>query len=181
MNGNTATLERKDVITAGGKPVTLVGPDLQTGDRAPDFTLAAADLSNRTLDDVIEKGNVNALLIVVPSLDTSVCSIESAKFNRRLGELPADVKAYVVSRDLPFAQGRWAKEQGDNVKLEMLSDFRDHSFGPGYGVLIKENGLLARAIFIVGKDRTIKYKQLVPDITQEPNYDEVISAAQNAG
>lgn len=180
MNGTT-TLERNNVITAGGKPVTLVGPDLQAGDRAPDFTLAAADLSNRTLDDVTQNGTLNALLIVVPSLDTGVCSTESAKFNRRLGELPAGMKAYVVSRDLPFAQGRWAKEQGEDVNLEMLSDFRDHSFGPAYGVLIKESGLLARAIFIVGKDRTIAYKQLVPDITQEPNYDEVIEAAQKLG
>lgn len=178
MNGSTL-LERKNVISAGGNPVTLAGPDLNVGDRAPDFTLAAADLSARTLADVTENGTVNALLIVVPSLDTGVCSIESAKFNARLSELPPDVKAYVVSRDLPFAQSRWAKEQGGEVKLEMLSDFREHSFGPAYGVLIKENGLLARTVFIVGKDGTLKYKQQVPDIHNEPDYDAAIAAAKS--
>jgi len=180
MNATTPQ-ERKNVMSAGGNPVTLVGPDLNVGDRAPDFTLAAADLSTRTLGDITQNGAVNALLIVVPSLDTGVCSIESAKFNARLGELPADVKAYVVSRDLPFAQSRWAKEQGGEVKLEMLSDFRDHSFGPAYGQVIKENGLLARALFIVAKDGTIAYKQQVPDIHNEPDYDAVLAAAKNLG
>ncbi|MBV9271968.1 MAG: redoxin family protein, partial [Candidatus Eremiobacteraeota bacterium] len=100
---NTTT-ERQNVVTAGGKPVTLVGPELKSGDRAPDFTVAASDLSRRTLNDLTQNGTVNALLIVVPSLDTGVCSTESTKFNSRLGELPSDVKAYVISRDLPFAQ-----------------------------------------------------------------------------
>jgi thiol peroxidase len=129
-----------------------------------------------TLDDVTEHGTRNALLIVVPSLDTGVCSIESQKFNARVGELPADVATYVVSRDTPFAQARWAKEQGD-VKLRFLSDFRDHSFGPSYGVEIKSLGLLARSLFIIGKDKTIRYKQVVPEVTQEPDYDDAIAAA----
>jgi thiol peroxidase len=156
--------------------MTLEGPDLKAGDKAPNFTLVDVDMKTVTLDDVTDHGTKNALLIVVPSLDTGVCSMESAKFNARIGEIPPDVVAYVVSRDLPFAQARWVKEQGD-VKLRMLSDFRDHSFGPAFGVLIKELGLLARSIFIVGKDRTILYKQLVPEVTQEPDYDDVIAAA----
>jgi thioredoxin-dependent peroxiredoxin len=172
------TIERQNVVTAGGKPLTLAGPDLNVGDRAPDATLAASDLSQRTLKDLTQNGTVNALLIVVPSLDTGVCSTESAKFNSRLGELPSDVKAYVISRDLPFAQARWCQNTGD-VKLEMLSDFREHSFGPAFGVLIKESGLLARSVFIVGKDGTIKYKQVVPELTHEPDYDAVIAAARN--
>lgn len=180
MNATTSQM-RKNVITAGGNPVTLVGPDLQAGDRAPDFTLSAADLSTRTLADVTQNGSIDALLIVVPSLDTGVCSIESAKFNARLGELPANVKAYVVSRDLPFAQSRWAKEQGGEVKLEMLSDYRDHSFGPAYGEEIQENGLLARSVFIVAKDGTIAYKQQVPDIHNEPDYEAVLAAAKALG
>jgi len=171
------TLERQNVITAGGKPVTLVGADLQVGDRAPDFTLAASDLSRRTLNDLTQNGSTDALLIVVPSLDTGVCSTESATFNKRIGELPSNVKAYVVSRDLPFAQARWCQNTGD-VKLEMLSDFREHSFGPAFGVLIKESGLLARSVFIIRKDGTIAYKQIVPELTHEPDYDAVIAAAQ---
>ncbi len=166
-------------VTFKGQPVTLEGPDLKVGDKAPDFTLADGELNAVRLDDVLQGGKKNALLIVVPSLDTGVCSLESQKFNTRIGELPPDIAPYVVSRDLPFAQARWAKEEGD-VKLRMLSDYREHSFGPAYGVLVKELGLLARSIFIIGKDRTIKYKQLVPEIGQEPNYDDVVAAASKA-
>jgi thiol peroxidase len=163
-------------VTMKGRPVTLEGPDLKAGDKAPDFTLLNGELEPVTLDDVTAQGTKNAVLIVVPSLDTGVCSMESAKFNSRIGEFPADVVVYVVSRDLPFAQARWVKEQGD-VKLQMLSDFREHSFGPAYGVLMKELGLLARSVFIVGKDKTVLYKQIVPEVTEEPDYEAVIAAA----
>ncbi|HLI96245.1 MAG TPA: thiol peroxidase [Candidatus Baltobacteraceae bacterium] len=163
-------------VTFKGQPVTLEGPEVNVGDAAPDFTVIETDMSTVTLDDVTDHGKKNALLIVVPSLDTGVCSLESQKFNTRIGELPPDVTAFVVSRDLPFAQARWAKDQGD-VKLRMLSDYRDHTFGPAYGVLVKELGLLARSIFIVGKDKTIKYRQIVPEIGQEPDYEDVIAAA----
>ena len=159
-----------------GKPAELAGPDLKVGDKAPDFTLISSDLQPVHLDDVTARGTKNALLIVVPSLDTSVCSIESHKFNARLAELPPDITAYVVSRDTPFAQLRWAKEQGD-VKLQFLSDISDRDFGAAYGVLLKDVGLLARAVFIIGKDKTIRYKQVVPDVGQEPDYDDVIAAA----
>ncbi|MFN2449944.1 MAG: thiol peroxidase [Candidatus Baltobacteraceae bacterium] len=166
-------------ITMGGNPVELDGPDLQVGDKAPDFTVVSDGMGDtKTLDDVIEHGRKNALLIVVPSLDTNVCSIESQKFNARLGQLPADTAAYVVSRDLPFAQKRWCGAQsGGAVRLGMLSDARDHRFGPAYGVLIKGVGLLARTVFIIGKDKTIKYKQVVPEVGSEPDYDDVIAAA----
>ncbi len=164
-------------VTMKGNPVQLEGPDLKVGDPAPDFTVVSGGMdATKTLDDVVEYGMKNALLIVVPSLDTGVCSIESQKFNARLGELPPDVAAYVVSRDLPFAQSRWSKEQGE-VKLQMLSDARDHSFGPAYGVAMKGLGLLARSVFIIGKDKTIRYKQVVSEVTQEPDYDDAISAA----
>jgi thiol peroxidase len=163
-------------VTFKGNPVTLEGADLKVGDKAPDFTLVGTDMQTVTLDDVTAHGSKHALLIVVPSLDTGVCSLESQKFNTRLGEFPQDVRAYVVSRDLPFAQARWSKEQGD-VQLALLSDYRDHSFGPAYGVLVKELGLLARSVFIVGKDKSILYKQLVPEIGQEPDYDDVVAAA----
>lgn len=176
----TTTLhERPGAVTMKSKPVTLVGPQLAVGNAAPEFHLAGNDLSVKTLDDVLDHGKRAAMLIVVPSLDTGVCSIESAKFNARFGELPAGVKPYVVSMDLPFAQARWCGAQGD-VKLEMLSDFREHDFGRNYGVLIKELGLLARSIFVVGADKRIHYVQVVPEVANEPNYDDAISAAQAA-
>ena len=163
-------------VTFKGQPVTLKGPDLNVGDPAPAFTLVSTEMQPVSLDDVTENGTRNALLIVVPSLDTGICSLESQKFNTRIAELPSDVTAFVVSRDLPFAQGRWAKEQGE-VKLRLLSDSRFQNFGPAYGVLIEELGLLARSVFIIGKNGTILYKQIVPEVAQEPDYEDVIAAA----
>ncbi len=171
--------ERQGAITFKGGPMTLVGPELKAGDTAPDFVLTGQDLSVKRLDDLLDGGNRAAMLIVVPSLDTGVCSTESHKFNARMGELPADVKTYVVSMDLPFAQARWCGNEGE-VKFETLSDYRDHSFGRNYGLLIKELGLLARAIVVIGADKTIKYVQLVPEVASEPDYDAAITAAQAA-
>lgn len=167
-------------LTMGGNPITLDGPDLQVGDSAPDFTVVGKGMTDaKTLSDLTENGTKNVLLIVVPSLDTGVCSTESGKFNARLNELPADTAAYVVSRDLPFAQARWCGAQGD-VKLGMLSDARDHDFGKKFGVQIHGVGLLARTVFLIGKDGTIKYKQVVPEVAQEPDYDAVFAAASSA-
>lgn len=176
----TQTLqERTGVITFKGNPMTLVGPELKAGDPAPDFHLTASDLSVKTLEDVVDHGNRAAMLIVVPSLDTSVCSIESHKFNTRMGELPTGVKTYVVSMDLPFAQARWCGNEGD-VKFETLSDYRDHTFGRNYGLLIKELGLLARAIVVIGAGKQIKYVQIVPEVASEPDYDAALQAAAAA-
>ncbi len=169
--------ERAGLVTIRGNPLTLVGPTLKVGDAAPETHLAAADLSVMTLDRLTNGGKRVALLIVVPSLDTPTCALESQKFNARIDELPASVKAYVVSMDLPFAMTRWGTDVG-GVKLEMLSDFRDHTFGRDYGVRIKETGLLARSVVVVGADKRIAYFTIVPELTAEPNYDEAIKAAQ---
>ncbi len=158
--------------------MTLLGPALKAGDAAPEMHLTAGDLSVKSLDDLLAGGA--AMFIAVPSLDTGVCSLESQKFNARLGELPAGVKAYVVSMDLPFAQARWCGAQGEDVALGMLSDYREHAFGRNYGLLIKELGLLARAIVVVGKDKTIRYVQLVTETTSEPDYDAALAAAKAA-
>jgi thiol peroxidase len=172
--------ERSGVIVWKGAPVTLVGPAIKAGDRAPDFRLAAADLSTVTRDDVIDHGKRAALLIVVPSLDTGVCSIETAKFSRLVAELPAErLKTYAVSMDLPFAQKRWCVAETVS-NIDMLSDYRDHSFGAAYGVRMKEKGLLARSIFIIAADGTVRYVQLVPDGTSEPDYDAALAAARSA-
>lgn len=170
---------RSGVIAFKGSPMTLLGPELRAGDPAPQFSLTASDLSPVNLDILTDEGKRAAMLIVVPSLDTSVCSLESQKFNARLGELPAGVRAAVVSMDLPFAQARWCGAQGD-VKLEMLSDYRDHSFGLNYGLLIEELGLLARAIVVVGRDRAVTYVQVVPEVANEPDYDAALKAAAAA-
>ncbi len=169
--------ERAGAITFKGEPKTLVGRALREGDALPQFTLVGADLQPVSPRALTAKGA--AMLVVVPSLDTGVCSLESKTFNARIGELPAGVTAYVVSRDLPFAMARWAKEQGD-MKLQMLSDYLDHSFGRATGLEIKELGLLARAVIVVGKDGRVRSVQLVHEVAQEPNYDDAIAAARAA-
>jgi thioredoxin-dependent peroxiredoxin len=174
----TQTIERAGVVTARGNPLTLLGPQLQAGDMAPEVQLTASDLSVKTLDDLTDGGKRAALLLVVPSLDTPTCATESRTFNKRLGELPAGVKPYIVSMDLPFAQARWCG--AENVAIEVLSDYRDHAFGYAYGVRIKENALLMRSIFVIGADKTLRYVEIVPEIAQEPKYDEVINAAKAA-
>lgn len=174
----TQTIERAGLVTARGNPLTLLGPELRVGDPAPETHLIGANMAVNTLDDLTDHGNRAALLIVVPSLDTPTCQIESRTFNKRLGELPAGVKPYIVSMDLPFAMVRWCG--AENVTLDLLSDYRDHSFGYAYGVRIKENGLLMRANFIIGKDKKLTYVELVPEISHEPNYDATIAAAQAA-
>ncbi|MFZ0030978.1 MAG: thiol peroxidase [Candidatus Cybelea sp.] len=167
---------RSGVIAFKGSPMTLLGPELRVGDPAPQFSLTASDLSPVNLDILTDEGKRAAMLIVVPSLDTSVCSLESQKFNARSNELPTGVRVAVVSLDLPFAQTRWCGAQGD-VKLEMLSDYRDHTFGLNYGLLIEELGLLARAIVVIGKDRVVSYVQIVPEVANEPDYDAALKAA----
>jgi thioredoxin-dependent peroxiredoxin len=178
----TQDLERRaGAVTFKGNPMTLQGPVLEAGAPAPEFALAAGDLANVTLDTLVDGGTRAAMLIVVPSLDTSVCSLESHKFNQRLGELPAGVRAWVVSMDLPFAQSRWAgAQEGGKVGLGLLSDYRDRSFGRNYGLLIEELGLLARAIVVVGKDKSITYVQIVPEVANEPDYDAALKAAAAA-
>lgn len=172
--------ERAGAVTFKGKPMTLLGPALSAGDAAPAFHLTAGDLSVASLDALNDGGKKALMLISVPSLDTGVCSLESQKFNARLGELPASVAAHVVSMDLPFAQARWCGAQEGGIKLGMLSDYRDHSFGLNYGLLIGELGLLARAIVVVGKDKKIAYVQVVPEVTSEPDYDAAMKAAVGA-
>jgi thiol peroxidase len=174
------TVERSGVTTFRGNPMTLVGPEIKVGDKAPNFHLATKDLTIATLDTVLDGGKRAALLIVVPSLDTSVCSLESRKFNKRIDELPEDVAAFVVSVDLPFAQSRWSGAEEGEVHLEMLSDYRAHDFGRNYGVFIKELALLARATFVIGKDGVVRYAEIVPEVASEPNYDAALAAAKNA-
>ncbi len=90
-----------------------------------------------------------------------------------------DVKFYTISVDLPFTQGRWAKEAGVGT-VTMLSDYQERSFGENYGVLIKELKALARAIFVVDKNDAVTYVEIVPEVASEPNYDAAIAAAQAA-
>ncbi len=167
--------QREGAVTFHGTPMTLVGRELRAGDRAPAFSVLTTEMKPYTLDDLTDGGKRSALLIVVPSLDTGVCSLEAQTFHKRIGELPSDVRAFVVSRDLPFAMQRWATENGAE-KLAYLSDFKDRSFGPAFGTDVKELGLLSRAIFLVSADGTIRYAEYVKEISDQPAFDAVFAA-----
>ncbi len=171
--------ERPGAITFKGTPMTLVGQELKVGDKLPDFHLQTAEtLGDADWNTLSDGGTKAVLIIMVPSIDTSVCSLETGKFNRHVASLPTDkIKTVAVSADTPFAQTRWAKEE-KVTNIEMLSDHKDRVFGPALGVQIKEMGLLARAIYLVDKGGIIRYIQTVPEVASEPDYAEVLAAAR---
>lgn len=164
--------ERTGMITMKGNPLTLVGSELKVGDAAPDFTALNNDLSPVKFSSLREK---ICILSSVPSLDTPVCDMETRRFNEEAGRLSSDIVILTISMDLPFAQKRWCAAAGVN-KVQTLSDHRDASFGISYGVLIKEFRLLARAVFLVDRKGIIQYIQLVKEITNEPDYEAILSA-----
>ena len=165
-------MEEKKVVTMKGNPLTLTGNPVKVGDSAPDFEVLANDLSPVKLSSFAGKV---CLISSVPSLDTSVCDIETKTFNEKAKALKDNVVVLTISMDLPFAQQRWCGAAGvKNVRT--LSDHRKAEFGNAFGVLIKELRLLARAVFIVDSKGVIQYIQIVDELTNEPNYDEVIEA-----
>ena len=156
--------------------MTVLGPALKAGDKAPDFK--AVDDTLKPLD-LAGTGNGVRIFSVVPSLDTPVCDAQTKRFNEEAGKLP-DVKIYTFSMDLPFAQKRWCGAFGvDHVK--MVSDHRDGSFGQAYGTLIKDLRILSRAIFVLDKSNTIRYVEYVKEVGDHPNYEAALSAVRAAG
>ena len=166
--------ERTGLVTMKGKPVTLVGQAVKVGQKAPDFEVTANDLSPVKLSSFAGKV---CIIASVPSLDTSVCDLETRKFNEKAAQLGGDVVVLTISMDLPFAQKRWCGAAGIK-NVQTLSDHRDASFGRAYGVLIKDLRLLARAVFVVDKKGVVRYLQIVPEIATEPDYDAVLKAVK---
>ena len=159
--------------------VTLVGSFITPGTKAPDFSLVKNDLSEYRLDD--NKGKY-VVLNIFPSLDTGVCAMSVRQFNQMASELP-NTTVLCISKDLPFAQSRFCTVEGiENVVP--LSDFRNNSsFGEAYGVLMKDGplqGLLARAVVVINPQGEVIYSELVPEITQEPNYEAVLKVIPKA-
>ena len=164
--------ERKGIVTMKGKPLTLKGNEVKVGDAAPDFVVIDNNLN--PVDFSAFRGKI-CIISSVPSLDTPVCDLETKMFNEEAGRMDRDVAILTISMDLPFAQKRWCGAAGVD-KVTTLSDHRDAAFGEAYGVLIKELRLLARAIFVVDKQGTVQYRQLVKEVTEEPNYEAAIEA-----
>jgi len=168
-------MERPGATTLRGNPLTVLGPALKPGDKAPDFK--AVDDSLKALD-LAGTGNSVRIFSVVPSLDTPVCDAQTKRFNEEAGKLP-DVKIYTFSMDLPFAQKRWCGAFGvDHVK--MVSDHRDGSFGQAYGTLIKDLRIMSRAIFVIDKNDVVRYVEYVKEVGDHPNYESALSAARAA-
>lgn len=168
--------DRPGAVTMKGNPVTLVGPELNVGDKAPDFSaIEAIGSPPVTLDSL--KGKVKVFNVVV-SVDTPVCDVQTKRFNQEAANLPDDVEILTVSMDLPFALKRYCGAEGID-KVRTISDYRDASFGEAYGVLIKELHLLARAVFVVDKDDNIQHVEYVNEVTTEPNYDSAIDAIKS--
>ncbi|MFD1038143.1 thiol peroxidase [Virgibacillus byunsanensis] len=162
-------------VTFHQEPVTLVGTEIKVGDQAQNFKVLTNDLKEANFDDY--KGKVK-LISVVPSIDTGVCAEQTKRFNEEADKIE-NVQVLTISMDLPFAQKRWSSAN-DITKLETLSDHRDADFGEKYGVLIKELRLLSRSIFVVDSNDKVTYVEYVKEVTNHPDYDEALKAAQAA-
>jgi len=170
--------KRANAVTFKGEGLTLVGPELKVGDKAPDFTCATGLKETMGLTQTPAKVR---LFSVVPSLDTKICSIQTKKFSENLANLGDKVACYTVSNDLPFAMGRFCTAEGVSG-MHNLSDTHDHSFGKNYGVLIEGLAmpLLCRAVFVVDGKGVIRHVEYVREIASEPNYDAAIQALKTA-
>lgn len=161
-------------ITFANDPVTLLGKEVKVGDKAPDFTATKNDMAEYRLAD--DLGKV-VIISVVPSIDTGVCSMQTERFNKEASQLDESIKLLTISLDLPFAQQRFCGAKGiDNHDL--LSDYKEREFGMEYGFLIDELKLLARGVVIVDKDGNIAYKEIVPEVTHEVDFDKALEEAK---
>ncbi|NTW97605.1 MAG: thiol peroxidase [Oscillochloris sp.] len=165
------TIERAEAFNFFG-PRTLTGPELKPGDAAPDFSLISNKLETVTKATYVGKP---LLISVVPSLDTGVCSKQTARFNEEAAGLKSQASFVTVSADLPFAQARWCgSNNADDVQT--LSDHRDMSFGAAYGTLVGDLRIDSRAVFVVDAAGVIQYAEYVPVGGQEPDYDLALAA-----
>lgn len=171
-------MSRSAAITFKGAPMTLVGDELVVGSDAPDFTLHFFDGGLQTLTKADLSGKPS-ILSIVPSLDTGVCQIQTKKFNEELDGMGDSVNAVTVSRDLPFAMNRFCgAEEVKNMKTG--SDYQDGSFGAAWGLTIDELKLLARSVYVLDSNGKVVFAEIVPEVTEEPNYSAAIEALKAA-
>ena len=157
-----------------GAPVKLAGDLPAVGSNAPGFKLVTGDLGDVTLADYAGK---KKLLNIVPSLDTPVCATFTKRFNEAMAG-KTDAVALVISADLPFASARFCEAEGIKNVIN-LSMMRSRNFGKDYGVLMEDGplaGITARAIVVLDANDKVVYTELVPEITQEPDYDAALAA-----
>ena len=152
--------------------MNLIGKLPNVGEVAPGFVAIDSSLKEKTLNDFSDKIKI---ISSVPSLDTSVCSIETKKIDEMMKKFSDNYVFITISMDLPFAQNRWCGANNVN-KVITLSDYKYRSFGYGYGLYVVELGLLARCLFIIDKENKVRYVQIVNEITNEPNYEDLEKA-----
>ena len=167
-------MERPGATTMRGKPLTVVGPELKAGDKAPEFEVVSDSLQPVTLGST---GQAVRIFSVVPSLDTPVCDAQTKRFNEEAAKLPG-VEIYTISMDLPFAQKRWCGAYGVD-KVKMLSDHRSGSFGEHYGTLIKDLRIESRAIFVLDPDNNIRHAEYVKEVADHPDYEAALSVVRS--
>jgi thiol peroxidase len=167
--------EKPGAIHRGDAPLTLVGKTLDVGDSMPAVQLADPKLGK--IDLAALRGKL-VVLSVVPSIDTPVCEAQTHRMSDAMATFPAGAVVITVSRDLPFAQGRFQQEAV--TQTQMGSDYHGGGFGRAFGIEVKETGLLARSVWVVGPDGKIAYRELVDDQGSQPNYDALVAAAKKA-
>ena len=171
-------MSRSGAITFKGAPLTLAGKEVAAGQPATDFKLHYFDggMHELTLADL--KGKPT-LISVVPSLDTPVCATQTRTFNKAAAGVSGDVAILTASLDLPFAQKRFCGAEGIDAVVT-ASDYKYHSFGETFGVLIKELGLLTRAVFVIDAGGKVTHAEYVAEATHEPNYEMAMNAVKAA-
>ncbi len=170
-------MEREGLLQFGGKDVTVIGPDMEVGQKAPEFTVHAQNWTD-FLGLADTQGKVR-IIAAAPSLETSVCDRETRKFNEEAAALGEDIAILVISTDLPFTQKRWCSAAGIE-QVQVLSDHKSADFGTKYGCLLKEHRILRRAVFVIDADDRLVYVDYMPAIGTEPNYAEVLASAKSA-
>jgi thiol peroxidase len=170
-------IERMGLLKFEGNDVTVIGPDIQVGQKAPDFTVVTQDWTTfNGLKDT--KGKVR-IIGSLPSLSTSVCDRETRRFNQEATGLDEQIIILMVSMDLPFTLKNWCAAAGvDRVKT--LTDYKNADFSQKYGVLLKDQRFLRRAIFVVDQNDQVVYSAYMPAIGVEPDYPQVLEAAKQA-
>ena len=169
-------IERTGVTAFKGGALTLLGPELQVGQPAPDFAVRKGLAPDSEYTLASDAGRLR-IFNIVPSLDTKVCDLQTRRFNQEASALGDSALIVTVSMDLPPAQERWCQAAAVD-RLIMVSDYYDQSFGLAWGLRIKELGLLARAVVVVDGEGVVRYVQIVPEVTDLPDFDEAIAAAK---
>lgn len=170
-------MERSGIFELANKPVTIIGADIKVGDKAPEFTVRAQDWS--LLDALKSTDGKVRIICAVPSLGTSVCDMETKRFNQEAASLDKDIAILTISTDLPYSLKNWCAANGVD-KVTLLSDAYDVNFGEKYGVLIKERRIFRRAAFVVDRSGKVVYADYMPVLGDQPKYEEVLAAAKKA-